>query len=85
MKKEILCLVAVLCTAFTNIHAQEYKVVDGAIYTVDKTIPAYLEITDLNRGDLTKTKKRRNSLEQLLQLNERTTAVLSDTLTDIAV
>ena len=83
MKKILLILLAVLCTPITSIHAQEYKAVDGAIYTVDKTIPAYLEITDLNRGDLTKTKKRRNSLEQLLQLNEKTTAVISDTLTDI--
>lgn len=83
MKKIVLSLIVVLCTTFMSMHAQDYKVVDGAIFTVDKTIPAYLEITELNRGNIT-TKNRRNSLEQLLQLNERTTAVLTDTLTDIA-
>lgn len=83
MKKIVLSLIVVLCTTFMSMHAQDYKVVDGAIFTVDKTIPAYLEITELNRGNIT-TKNRRNSLEQLLQLNEKTTAVLTDTLTDIA-
>lgn len=67
-------------------QAQNYDDLANATYTIDKHIPAYMRISDQistkkNKGKAT---TRGRDLERILNLNEFTSAILVDTLTDIA-
>jgi Zn-dependent metalloprotease len=88
MKTKFMLLIAVLLICQVSADAQNNKKVSDTIYTVDKVIPSYLIPTSTeainNCLKVLEYRENRNILESLLSLNENTTAVLVDTLTDFA-
>lgn len=82
-------LLLIAIGSFVSVGANNTDCVTDNIYTVDKKIPSYLipsSTQDSERiiNKINSAKGDRNILEILLSLNEKTTAVLSDTLTDLA-
>lgn len=74
--------ILLLLISVSNLNAQ---VVDNVVYTIDKHIPSYLPVKDIESA-LIKMKYRSNTsaLKNILLLNDETTTVLVDTLTDVA-
>ena len=86
MKKRLLFLTCILFVSNVMTKAQNDRTVNELHYTIDKQIPSFMEITDkgisIPKG--TAIKARHIGLEKLLNLNDETSAILKDTLTDMA-
>lgn len=76
-------LSVLLCFSSLGIYSQKYY--NDTIFARDKQIPTYLDVSKENhlRGD-NQIKGESNLLKKILKLNSETSAVLKDTLTDIA-
>lgn len=79
MKTKLFIIVLLFSVSFVN--AQN---IYDVVYTKDKHIPAYFPIKEEIRLSLKlKSKSNADALKNILHLNDETTAVLIDTLTDI--
>lgn len=88
MKNKINAFLLTILSCTFSSHVKAYSVAD-TVYKVDEVIPSY--IIPSSEATLSKISKKskavgndRNILELVLSLNENTTAVLVDTLTDFA-
>lgn len=88
MKNKINAFLLTILFCTLSSHVKAYSVAD-TVYKVDEVIPSY--IIPSSEATLSKISKKskavgndRNILELVLSLNENTTAVLVDTLTDFA-
>ena len=84
MKHFLACFIGLL---LLSIHSKAQNDVDKTVYTVDTQIPSYIYMKDSKIGShLLKTSSKKvdtaDFLKRILNLNEETVAVLSDTLTD---
>ena len=84
--KSIITIVVLLFSVTLTVEAQFGISNFDDVYTVDQEIPSYFIPSAKYVEDSKKASMRseRNILEQLLSLNDNTTAVLVDTLTDFA-
>lgn len=79
MKTKLFIIVLLFSVSFVN--AQN---IYDVVYTKDKHIPAFFPINEEIRLSLKlKSKSNADALKNILHLNDETTAVLIDTLTDI--
>ena len=86
MKKRLIFLTSILFLCIVMTKAQNDRTVNESQYTIDKQIPSFMEITDkgITFPKRTALKARHIGLERLLDLSDKTNAILSDTLTDVA-
>lgn len=83
-------VVSICCIAFSlSVKAFSQDYADSVLYTVDKAIPSYVDLnTPHNMGLPRKVKPYvgdcSEKLREILNLNDATSAVLTDTVTDVA-
>lgn len=71
-----------LLIALSSVTAQN---IDDVVYTFDKNVPSYMSIKDIDSFPLImKSRNNTSALKNILLLNDETTTVLVDTLTDVA-
>ena len=84
MKKVFILAFILLCLPYITVNSKVKSNELIAVYTKDKSIPAYLEsIYSIQQLKVEENQSQKNEkLATLLSLDERTHPVLSDTLTD---
>ena len=80
MKQLLFCVLLIACV---RIEAQTKM---DLIYTCDKYIPSYYVVPETQKASINNSKGKDSViiLKELLKLNDETTVMLADTLTDIA-
>ena len=81
--KKIIFFIGLFCLSCLCVFGQN-KWVRDTIFTVDKQIPAFLNVSkeNIQREDVS-IKGKSAVLNRILNLNSESSAVLKDTLTDI--
>lgn len=89
MKRKVImkkCYFIIILLFAMRIMSAQSLIIDSPIYSVDINIPSYLDVTEqkITLGDKKNIREHNGCLEKLLDLNSKTTAIVKDTLTDIA-
>ena len=81
-KKYVVTFVMALFASVISVSAQATDEIVRTKYIFDKKIPSFIDIEQKDNSDVKEKVDGKSYLEQLLQLNKETTAVLVDTYTD---